>query len=64
MKIPEGRNLLERLETGDDAAPRLMTGWRAPFANNDAERPARKKKARAKTSGRFKTSETARGFRK
>jgi hypothetical protein len=56
--------LLERLEICEDAAPRLITGGRVPLANNDAKRPARLKKARAKMSGRFKTSETARGFRK
>jgi transposase len=64
MKRPGGRNLPERLEIREDAAPRLITGGRVPFANNDAGRPARMKKARARTSGRFKTSETARGFRK
>jgi transposase len=64
MKKPEGRNLPERLEICEDAAPRLITGGRVPFANNDAERPVRIPKARAKISGRFKTSETARGFRK
>jgi hypothetical protein len=53
--------LLERLEIREDAAPRLITGGRVSFANNDAERPARMKKAHARISGRFKTSETARG---
>jgi transposase len=64
MKKPEGRNLLERLEICEDAAPRFITGGRVPFANNDAERPVRMLKARAKISGCFKTFETARGFRK
>ncbi|MDR1050078.1 MAG: hypothetical protein LBP95_03175 [Deltaproteobacteria bacterium] len=64
MKKPEGRNLLVRLEIREDAAPRLITGGRAPLANNDAERPARMKKAHARMSGRFKTFETARGFSK
>jgi hypothetical protein len=48
MKKPEGRNLLERLEICEDAAPRLITSESVPFANNDAERPARMPKAHAK----------------
>jgi hypothetical protein len=64
LKKPEGRNLLERLEICEDAVPRLITGGRVPLANNDAERPARMPKAHAKKSGCFKTSETAKGFRK
>jgi transposase len=64
MKKPEGRNLLERLEICEDAAPRFITGERVLFANNDAERPARMKKAHGKISGCFKTSEMAQDFRK
>jgi hypothetical protein len=45
-------------------APRLITGGRVSFANNDAERPARMKKAHARISGCFKTFEMSRGFRK
>ncbi|MDR1050357.1 MAG: transposase [Deltaproteobacteria bacterium] len=42
----------------------LITSGRVPFANNDAERPVRMLKVRAKISVCFKTFETARGFRK
>jgi transposase len=61
-KKPEGRNLLERLEICEDAAPRFITSGRVPLANNDAERLVRMLKARAKMSGCFKTFEMARGF--
>jgi transposase len=62
MKKPKGRNLLERLEIWEDAAPRLITSEHGPFANNDAERPVRMLKVHAKISGCFKTFEMAQGF--
>ncbi|MDR1049640.1 MAG: transposase [Deltaproteobacteria bacterium] len=62
MKQPEGRNLLERLEICEDAVLRFITSEQVPFANNDAERPVRMPKVHARISGRFKTSEMARGL--
>jgi hypothetical protein len=48
MKKPKGRNLLEILEICEDAALRFITSEQVPFANNDAERPVRMLKVRAK----------------
>jgi transposase len=59
---PKYRNLLERLDTFEDAVLRFMTDKNTPFTNNDAERPVRQLKVHAKISGGFRSEDHARGF--
>jgi transposase len=59
---PKYRNLLERLDTYEDAVLRFMTDKNIPFTNNDAERPVRQLKVRDKISGCFREENFGIGF--
>ena len=62
LKRGKARNLLERLQTREEAALLFMTDMDVPWENNQAERDLRMAKVQQKVSGGFRTEAGAHIF--